>query len=101
MTPMTTAKRATKTMPPTHIKPIAFPLIDAAALDFIAGHGHRHASRALDLFNLHKSVAEGQKLLAVQVVVVNDPLDHHFLGEVLVVVQSSVNPVSKKSSQAQ
>ena len=35
-----------------------------------------------------------------EIVVANDALNHHLLGEILVVVQSSVNPIAKKSSQA-
>src|SRR5260370_14201169 len=82
-------------------KALAFPLVDAAAVDFVAGHGHGDAADPLDLLDFHKSVAKSQKLITLQIMIPNDALNHHLLGEVYVVIQGAVNLLSQKSSQPQ
>src|SRR5438132_13117188 len=76
---------------------IPFPGVDALAADLVAGHSHGHAAGALDLLDLHKAIPKGKQLLAAQAVLAEDALDDHFLGEVLIVVERSVNVLAKVS----
>ena len=48
---------------------VALPGVDAVAVDFVAGHGDRHAADALDLLDLDEAVAEAEQLVAAQAVV--------------------------------
>src|ERR1700738_1790134 len=65
----------------------SLPGVDALAVDLVAGHGHGNPADFLDLFDLHKAVAKSQQLVATKIMLAQNALDDHLLGEVLIVIK--------------
>ena len=72
---------------------LALPLVDSAraVVRLVAGHGHRQAANLLGVFDLDVAVAEGEQVTAGDAVSLQNPIDDHLLGELLVVVQGAVD----------
>src|SRR5262245_59791219 len=82
-------------------EPVAFPGVDPLALDLIASHRDRHTAGALHLLDLYKTVAEAQEFLAVQLLLAQDALDNHLLGEVPIIVERSIDVLPEVRSQTE
>src|SRR5207253_85909 len=81
-------------------QPPALPGVDAAALDLIAGNCNGHTANPLHLLDLDKTIAEAEQLLAAEAVLLQDALNDHLLGEVVVVIESTVNVLPEIVVQA-
>src|SRR5579885_3626685 len=80
---------------------VALPGVDAPAVDLVAGHRHGDAAGAAHLLDLDEAVAEAEQLGTVQVVLLQDAVDNHLLGELLVFVQRAINMRAEVRRQPQ
>src|SRR5208337_650303 len=84
-------------------EPLAFPLVHLtrAVVGLVAGHADGPAAGLSGVLDLDVAVAEGEKLLAANAVLADDPLDDHLLGERLVIILVAVDPAPEVRVQAQ
>ena len=84
-------------------EPFALPGVHPAraVVRLVAGDGDGQAADLLGVLDLDVAVAERQKLLALDRVLADDPVDDHLLGERLEVVLGAVDVRAEVSGEAQ
>lgn len=80
---------------------IAFPFVDAGAVFLVASDADGNASDAFDFLDFDVAVTEAHESSLVEVIVSDESIDDHFLGEVLVVVLRSVDVGAEEAVEFQ
>ncbi len=72
-------------------EPLPLPFVDSLAIDLIGSDPHSDASYRFGVLDLDVAIAKGHELGATQMVFVEDALNDHLLGVILVIVQRAVD----------
>src|SRR4051812_39411167 len=82
---------------------IALPLIDfsGAVVRFIAGDGDSQATDLFGVLDFDVTIAEGEELIAGDLVFTKNSVDNHFFGKGFVIVLSAVNVGTEKLGETE